>query len=98
MTEKNPDLTSVADYCPICQQQNHCGNQQRQQTASATADDFDCWCLHETIDPNLLESLPLQQRGRSCICQSCALKSSRSRKSGGAPDPASVETYIPPGA
>jgi len=31
----------------------------------------DCWCFHVRIPEALLERIPPQQRGKSCLCSSC---------------------------
>lgn len=55
--------------CPICQQSNQCGNLNRTQSSGQT---FDCWCLHSKVPSAAIDLLPPDQRGKSCICQSCS--------------------------
>ncbi len=59
-TELDPKL------CPICQQNNACGNLQSATVAS-------CWC-HDTelsFPKELLDTLPSDMRNKACICRRC---------------------------
>ncbi|MEK5255621.1 MULTISPECIES: cysteine-rich CWC family protein [unclassified Paenibacillus] len=47
-------------YCPLCKELNYCG-----------ADSGGCWCFHTEIPAELLERVPLELRGKACICQRC---------------------------
>jgi hypothetical protein len=53
-------------HCPRCGQQNQCA---QAESASAVSD---CWCFSAAIDPEALDSLPLEQRNRACLCPICA--------------------------
>ena len=58
-----------AFVCPLCQQNNACGN-------LAIADNSQsCWCNNPSIrlPKALLETVPEALRGKACICQTCAL-------------------------
>lgn len=50
--------------CPICQQANICA-------VDAGKDPLTCWCMLTKIPKGLLEQIPKEQRGQSCVCQSC---------------------------
>ncbi|MBQ0721495.1 MAG: cysteine-rich CWC family protein [Gammaproteobacteria bacterium] len=52
--------------CPLCRQANHCG-QEKNQTQ--------CWCKAEDIQfpAQLIQQLPADQVGKSCICKACLL-------------------------
>lgn len=52
--------------CPRCGAPNAC--------APAVRGDFatPCWCTSVTIAPEILATLPAGQRGRACLCRSCA--------------------------
>jgi Cysteine-rich CWC len=51
--------------CPLCGQPNACG-----QLAGAT----ECWCMTTKIPVSALDAVPIEARGRACICQACANK------------------------
>lgn len=57
---------SDAERCPRCGQPNHCAQAGRAQAVT------DCWCFHTPIPRQLLEELPAEQRGKSCLCPNCA--------------------------
>lgn len=46
--------------CLLCNEINHCG-----------ADKGDCWCFHTEIPIALLEQIPVEERGKACICKKC---------------------------
>lgn len=53
--------------CPICKEPNHC--------AFATGKDpSTCWCMTTTVPEGLLDQMPKQQLGRSCVCKNCIEK------------------------
>jgi hypothetical protein len=31
-----------------------------------------CWCVDAVFDPQLLESLPEDTKGKACICSACS--------------------------
>ncbi|WP_183567639.1 cysteine-rich CWC family protein [Paenibacillus endophyticus] len=51
--------------CPLCGQPNACGIKAVHETQS------DCWCFHEQFPEALLQQLPVDMRGKACICKSC---------------------------
>ena len=53
-------------HCPLCGGPNACAL-----AAGATADVV-CWCAQEHFPPSLLQRLPVETRGRACICRRCA--------------------------
>lgn len=53
--------------CPICSQPNECG------IAAVQESGADCWCFHETFPKELLEQIPVNKRGKACICKLCLL-------------------------
>ncbi|MDG1583324.1 cysteine-rich CWC family protein [Pseudomonas sp. GOM6] len=55
-----------AERCPRCGQLNQCAQ------ASSPQPVQDCWCFHRPIPRQLIEELPAEQRGKSCLCPHCA--------------------------
>ncbi len=50
--------------CPICKKENKC--------ASVLGLDVNnCWCMTTSIPKGLLETIPDEKRGLSCVCKSC---------------------------
>lgn len=77
MTHSRQKTALDERLCPLCQQPNACGNLQSVHTEEPTGDlavsaSFDCWCLHQPVSAAALQQLSPDQRGQSCICQSCA--------------------------
>jgi hypothetical protein len=52
--------------CPICQQNNACGNLENPASES-------CWCRDAelTFPKALIETLPSDMRNKACICRRC---------------------------
>lgn len=50
--------------CPICHQENHCA-------MVAGKDPATCWCHHTAVPQQLLEQIPPENRGISCVCKDC---------------------------
>ncbi len=50
--------------CPLCSQANHCGMEKGLDN---------CWCAADGMEfpGELLQQLPDQQKGQSCICEAC---------------------------
>ncbi|MGL6259823.1 cysteine-rich CWC family protein [Vibrio sp. WXL103] len=63
-----------ATKCPICQQDNRCGQPKTQGCGDQ------CWCFDQNIKfpEALLDQVPQDQKGIACICQSCAEKFAKS--------------------
>lgn len=61
-----PDCPLPACRCPLCGEPNGC--------APAASGTFDspCWCTTVQIPAAVLARLPAAQRGRACICRTCA--------------------------
>lgn len=59
----NPQL------CPICQQDNRCGN------LLSCGSDKSCWCSSSEIQfsEKLLNQIPNEVKNKACICKACAL-------------------------
>ncbi|MFF2481862.1 cysteine-rich CWC family protein [Paenibacillus sp. NPDC058071] len=53
--------------CPLCGEQNGCGMTSGEAPKQ-------CWCVEERFPEWLIESVPQEQKGKSCICQSCLAK------------------------
>ncbi|MFM8899010.1 MAG: cysteine-rich CWC family protein [Burkholderiales bacterium] len=52
--------------CPLCGKPNDC--------AVACSNSFDqpCWCTSVQFSADTLARIPEQQRGKACVCRSCA--------------------------
>ncbi|MDP3979507.1 MAG: cysteine-rich CWC family protein [Pseudomonas sp.] len=53
-------------HCPCCGQRNQCAQ------AGAAAPVTECWCFGAAVDPEVLDSLPPEQRNSACLCPRCA--------------------------
>lgn len=51
--------------CPICSQPNECGIKAVQENGA------DCWCFREKFPEELLQQIPINIRGKACICKRC---------------------------
>ncbi|MCI0993477.1 cysteine-rich CWC family protein [Pseudomonas corrugata] len=54
------------DLCPACGSANDCT------LANPKTADRTCWCYGVSIDPAVLEALPVELRDQSCLCPRCA--------------------------
>lgn len=52
--------------CPLCGGDASCAV-----VAANGAPVTDCWCFHVDIPQALLERIPPEQRGKSCLCFAC---------------------------
>ncbi|MDQ8736052.1 cysteine-rich CWC family protein [Paenibacillus sp. LHD-38] len=52
--------------CPLCGGSNECGIKAFEENQEV------CWCFHEKFPEELLQKIPEQQRGKACVCKSCA--------------------------
>jgi len=61
-------------YCPLCAQPNQCAMEMERSTGMKQPA---CWCTSPTFSsaftPALLDQVPLQAKGRACICATCVL-------------------------
>ena len=53
-----------AKHCPLCQQNNLCDFTSSQ----------GCWCTREKVPNALIQQVSDENKGKSCICQSCIKK------------------------
>ncbi len=63
----NPPATPLPlapTRCPLCGDANRCAVAQGQTPRT-------CWCMSAQVPPALLEQLPREAVGRSCICATC---------------------------
>ena len=60
-----PDMTTP-DICPACGARNDCS------MANPDTEDQPCWCYGVSIDPEIIQALPLSQRDLTCLCPRCA--------------------------
>ncbi len=66
-----PCTTVAARHCPLCGQPNGCA------VARAGTFDTPCWCAEVRMSPAALASVPASERGRACLCASCATGGAR---------------------
>jgi len=61
-----PLCDAAACRCPLCGQPNAC--------IAATTGSFEsaCWCTQVQFSASVLARVPVDARGRACICQACA--------------------------
>ncbi|MBD7938288.1 cysteine-rich CWC family protein [Cytobacillus sp. Sa5YUA1] len=53
--------------CPVCGEQNNCGLEENKLK--------DCWCFHiGDVPQTLLDLIPQENRGKSCVCERCIRK------------------------
>lgn len=52
--------------CPLCGGANQCA------PASAGTFEVDCWCRTTPVSAEALARVPLDLRGRACLCPRCA--------------------------
>jgi hypothetical protein len=57
---------TTPDLCPACGARNDCS------MASANTAEQPCWCYSVSIDPQVLQALPLAQQDLACLCPRCA--------------------------
>lgn len=53
-----------ANYCPICNKDNECGNLKGYPQGA-------CWCSKERFPQEIFERVPVDLLGKSCICKAC---------------------------
>jgi hypothetical protein len=51
-------------HCPLCQQSNLC------EVTSLQG----CWCTKEKVPKALIQQVPDESKGKTCICQACIKK------------------------
>ncbi|HMQ12505.1 MAG TPA: cysteine-rich CWC family protein [Candidatus Competibacter phosphatis] len=56
-------MEQSSSRCPLCGQPNECGIAAGQST---------CWCFETRIPPEVLEKVPPELRGVTCVCKACA--------------------------
>jgi nickel-dependent lactate racemase len=68
-------MTYNKGICPLCGGENHCA------TASGK-DPYSCWCMTIKVPEELLERIPEEKRGESCVCQKCVEAYIKEKKEG----------------
>jgi hypothetical protein len=63
-----PDIVSTAERCPLCGQANQCAMEVEKATGEKQPP---CWCTKVDFSADLLAQLPLEARGKACICEAC---------------------------
>ncbi len=51
--------------CPLCGKPNRCAMAEDQPVTQ-------CWCASAIFTPEVLEAIPVEDRGVRCICPACA--------------------------
>ena len=69
-----------AATCPMCGQPNGCAMAGGR---GAAQDCESCWCREVRIDEAVLAQLPDADRGRACLCRSCATGKTQATDGGG---------------
>jgi len=59
--------------CPICNKPNQCAMVKGE-------DPYKCWCMTEKVPEGLLETVPDELRGQSCVCRECVLEFKKNSK------------------
>ena len=65
-------LTPSAGSCLLCGGSNACA-------LASSATDSPCWCTQMLFPAELLASVPLDARGKACICRRCVVASAAVR-------------------
>ena len=55
--------------CPICKSPNACGIERARITGDHTER---CWCFDTVMSEDVLEQVPDEAKGVSCVCAKCA--------------------------
>lgn len=50
--------------CPICGEINNCASVQGREIEK-------CWCMQKVFTPDLFKQIPLESRGKACVCFKC---------------------------
>lgn len=65
----NSTAVSAASHCPLCGKANQCAMEVEKATGEKQPP---CWCTRVDFSAELLEKVPLEARGKACICEACA--------------------------
>ncbi|XVJ70590.1 MAG: cysteine-rich CWC family protein [Rhizobacter sp.] len=68
MNTSTPAAPLAEHHCPLCGQANHCV------VACSASFDQPCWCTTVQFSAETLARIPPDQRGKACVCRSCATK------------------------
>lgn len=60
------NLTKPEKTCPLCGQDNNCKHSHT-----------DCWCSSVVFPEHILDMIPNEKKGKSCICKDCFEKYSK---------------------
>lgn len=61
ISKTSQEIAINKSNCPICQKANQCQVEKGK----------DCWCAQEKIPNELIETLPKDKQGKSCLCLTC---------------------------
>jgi hypothetical protein len=64
-----PLATDDPGRCPLCGQPNTCAMETQRASGIPQGP---CWCRQVDFAADLLARVPVEARGRSCICPACA--------------------------
>ena len=56
--------------CPLCGHDNSCAMAIDNDQVKASA----CWCTKTKVPPQLIATVPAEQKGKACICMDCVEK------------------------
>lgn len=52
-------IKEIERVCPLCGEDNNCQHNK------------DCWCQAVVVPGYIVEMIPVDKRGKACICKSC---------------------------
>lgn len=53
--------------CPLCGEPNSCA-----QVGKRSGEEVECWCGKVSIPESVLANIPVEARGKTCVCRMCA--------------------------
>ncbi|HEY9097166.1 MAG TPA: cysteine-rich CWC family protein [Hydrogenophaga sp.] len=63
-----PSVLNSPTQCPLCGGDNRCAMEIERATGQPQPP---CWCVQAHFPPALIDALPAQAQGKSCICMVC---------------------------
>jgi len=66
-----PVITLNSSLCPLCGEANVCAVEIERESGIAQAP---CWCMAAVFGDSLRDRVPVEARGRACICARCVAK------------------------
>ena len=66
MSASNQINDDSQNRCPLCGGLNRCAVLEDKSVE-------DCWCKVVEIPPDLLKDVPVELRGKACVCRACVM-------------------------